>query len=193
MRSWEGDRACLKALMSNRGKREMTKYNPANNVCLVDKKQRWRERLRKAGRHSGTFSYIRLLDEVCTVADFVLTVCAYADLTLDMTIHYLRFPGAIKPAGQLNNGPFLICFLWNRLVSVCSSACVCLYLNRAGPPHPTECHMSLEWRFPAQVVILKSQLWLWGRITCRQADEGRRGGAEGGKWKKKLPPDVLIH
>lgn len=38
MRSWEGDRACLKALMSNRGKREMTKYNPANNVCLVDKK-----------------------------------------------------------------------------------------------------------------------------------------------------------
>lgn len=36
-------------------------------------KQHRQESLRITGRHSGTLSYIRPLDEVCTVADCVLT------------------------------------------------------------------------------------------------------------------------
>lgn len=34
-------------------------------------------------------------------------VRAYVDLELNTDIHYLRFPVAVKPAGQLNNGLFL--------------------------------------------------------------------------------------
>lgn len=64
------------------------------------------------------------------------SVCAYADLALDMDIHYLRFPGAIKPAVQLNNGLFLLCFLWNSLVLVCMGACVSvLERGRPSPPY----------------------------------------------------------
>lgn len=33
-------------------------------------------------------------------------VLAYVDLAWNTDIHYLRFPVAVKPAGQLNNGLF---------------------------------------------------------------------------------------
>lgn len=73
------------------------------------------------------------LGQCLALADCVFTVLPYTGLALDMSIHYLRFPSAMKPAGQLNNGLFLPCFLWNSLVFVYMAACVRLYLNRAGP------------------------------------------------------------
>lgn len=81
-----------------------------------------------------------------------------------MDIHYLRFPGAIKPAVQLNNGLFLLCFL----------VLVCPYLNRAGPLHPTELHMGLDRCFPAQLLGFKSHLF-----STMKKDTVQTGRGEG--------------
>lgn len=59
----------------------MMKYNLVYMVSEQKKPQHRQESLRKTGRHSGTLSYIRLLGQVCTVADCVLTVCVHT-LTL---------------------------------------------------------------------------------------------------------------
>lgn len=58
---------------------------------------------------------------------------ANVDLTLESDIHFLRFPEAIRPAGQLNNGLFLLRFQVNS----CAQLCVCACVFEQGRSTPT--------------------------------------------------------
>lgn len=51
---------------------------------------------------------------------------ANVDLTLESDIHFLRFPEAIRPAGQLNNGLFLLRFQVNSCAQLCVCVCMCV-------------------------------------------------------------------
>lgn len=92
-------------------------------------------------------------------------VLAYVDLALNMNIHYLRFPVAVEPAGQLNNGLFLPCFLLNSHVAVFEQGRSCTVIKLALN--------SPVARFEITASMVKDTI-----------------EAEGGK--QKHPPDVLI-
>lgn len=70
----------------------------------------------------------------------MLSVCAYVDLPLQSDIHFLRFPVAIRPAGQLNNGLFLPCFLLNS----CALVRVCVIEQSRSSPTCTVTQQALD-------------------------------------------------
>lgn len=158
--------------VSNRGKWEVMEHILVYMVSGYIKKKNstGRKSQRKTGRHSGSFSYIR--QSLYSGWLCAHSVCAHTDLPLKVDIHYLRFPGAIKPAVQQNNGLFLLCFLQNSLTLVCMGACMRLYSNRTGPLHPTELHVGVNRRFAAQSLGLKS----W--VSTMKQDTVQRGSRE---------------
>lgn len=102
-------------------------------------------------------------------------VCAYVDLTLESDIHFLRFPVAIRPAGQLNNGLFLSCFQLNSCAQVCVCVCMCVWTGQA---HSNMHSYTTGARLPS------------GRLLNDSFDGNHTVQAEG--WKRTHPPDVLI-
>lgn len=93
----------------------------------------------------------------------------YVDLTLESDIHFLRFPAAIRPAGQLNNGLFLLHFQVNSCAQLCVRvrACVHVRLNRAGPLQHAQLH---NRRSTAQWLVSKDSFY-GRRCTGRGMEE----------------------
>lgn len=89
--------------------------------------------------------------------------------------------------GQLNNGLFLLCFLWNRPVPVRTvPVCVCTLTGQA-------LSTLLSYTMGSTAASLLSR-WVLNHLHHYEeghcADRQRRGE---GEQKKSLPPDVLVY
>lgn len=68
--------------------------------------------------------------------------CALAGLALDVHIHYLRFPEAVKPLGcsTTKQWPLPHLFPMEQSYACTERLCLCLCFYRPSPLHPTELH-----------------------------------------------------
>lgn len=99
-----------------------------NRVCMVSVQKHQRQEKPEEDWETlrNLFLHKTLVQSLCSSWLCAHSVCAPADLALDMDIHYLRFPEAIKPHGCWTTKQWPLPHLFPMEQSwVCACECLC--------------------------------------------------------------------